>query len=135
MLPEYDSDKTLNFLLNLSRFTYKLHQNGVFHKDYSLGYILYKETQNDFEFALVDNNRMGFGPISFSKRMRNLVKLGLPVEHLIWIIKEYSRLLNADEVVSLERLFHYKRSELAQRQRKQMLKMNVISVLKSFCSY
>jgi serine/threonine protein kinase len=134
-LPEYNPDKTLKFLLNLSRFTYKLHQNGIFHRDYSLGNILCKESQNDFEFALVDNNRMSFGPISFSKRMRNLVKLGLPVEHLIWIIKEYARLQNADEVISLERLFHYKRSELAQRQRKQMLKMNVLSLLKSFCSY
>lgn len=135
MLPEYDPDKTLKFLLDLSRYTYRLHQNGIFHKDYTLGNILCNETENEFQFALVDNNRMRFGPISFSRRMRNLVKLGLPVEHLTWITKEYARLVNADEVVSLERLFHFKRSELALRQRKQTLKKNVISVLKSLCSY
>lgn len=122
MVSDWGSFITSELILELARYTFRLHQNNIYHIDYTLGNILFKLIDNQYQFALVDNNRMNFGPVSYEKGIKNLVKLGLPVEHLTLIAKEYARLGKADEIISLERLFPYKRSELWRRQIKQSLK-------------
>jgi hypothetical protein len=114
----------------LVNYTYQLHQNNIYPIDYTLGNILYKKIDGKYQFTLVDTNRMKFGPVSVEAGIRNFVRLGLPVETLAWLAKEYARLRQIDEIRSLERLFHYKRNEVEGRRMKQHLK-NMISSMKS----
>jgi hypothetical protein len=114
----------------LVNYTYQLHQNNIYPIDYTLGNILYKKIDGKYQFSLVDTNRMNFGPVSVEAGIRNFVRLGLPVETLTWLAKEYARLRHSDEIRSLERLFHYKRSEVEGRRMKQHLK-KMISSMKS----
>jgi hypothetical protein len=58
----------------LAQFTYRLHQNNIYYIDYTLGNILYKKKDGKYHFALVDNDRMDFGPISVEKGIKNLVR-------------------------------------------------------------
>jgi hypothetical protein len=115
----------------LLHFTYRLHLNNIYPIDYTLGNILYKKVDGRYQFSLVDTNRMTFGPVSVEAGIRNFVRLGLPVENLAWLAKEYANLRKVDEIKGLERLFHYKRNEVEGRRMKQQLK-NMISALKSF---
>jgi hypothetical protein len=106
-LPSYEQTTLLE---DLATFTYRLHQSHIYHGDYSIGNILYKRIDDRYEFSLVDNNRMRFGPINFERGIRTMGRLGLPAEQLVAIGKMYGRLSNVDEIVVMERLFHYQRS-------------------------
>ena len=106
-LPSYEQAALLE---DLATFTYRLHQSHIYHGDYSIGNILFKKLDGGFEFSLVDNNRMKFGPVNFERGIRTMGRLGLPAEQLVAIGKMYGRLWNVDEIVVMERLFHYQRS-------------------------
>ena len=121
---------TPEFMIELARFTYKLHQSNIYHVDYSLGNILFKKIDGAWQFALVDNNRMTFGPVSFHKGIRALVKLTLPVEFLTWIGKEYARLRKVNEIIAVAALFQYKRRHMLNRQMKGSMK-GIVAHLKS----
>lgn len=110
-------------LLNdFTQFTHALHQNNVYHGDYSMGNILFKKIDEKNEFSLIDNNRIHFGKISLEKGIRCLVRLELPLEDLAWIGKEYARLSGVEEIVGVERLFHYKRSRIQKDKRRKITK-------------
>ena len=79
-------------------FTYNLHKNCVYHKDYSAGNILvFKNEKNEYDFSLVDINRMEFKPINLELGLDNFAKLWLDSDNLQIIAKEYSLLANVDE--------------------------------------
>ncbi len=80
-----------------ARFTYKLHEQGIFHLDYSPGNILIKEENEDYIFKIVDINRMEFKPLDLDERLKNFAKLWAKDEDLKIIIKEYSKLIESDE--------------------------------------
>lgn len=111
----------------LAQYTYRLHQKNIYPIDYTLGNILYKKIDRTYHFSLIDTNRMKFGPVSVDAGIRNFVRLGLPVESLTWLAKEYARLRKIDEVRSLERLFRYKKSEVEGRKMKEYLKSMISS--------
>jgi hypothetical protein len=117
-------------MLDLARFTFLLHHNGIYHVDYNLGNILVDEGKYNTEFSLIDNNRMEFGPVPFRKGIKNMVKLGLPIEQLTWMAEEYARLSKEDESLSVETFFQFKKTELKKRQMKKSLKQ-FLGVLKS----
>jgi hypothetical protein len=75
------------------RFTYnKLHKNGIFHLDYSPGNTLITKTDGQFQFNIVDLNRMTFGPISFKKGLSNFCRLEVDHTTLGLIGREYALL-------------------------------------------
>ena len=79
-------------------FTYNLHKNRVYHKDYSAGNILvFKNEKDEYDFSLVDINRMEFKPIDLELGLDNFAKLWLDSDNLQIIAKEYSLLVNVDE--------------------------------------
>ncbi len=80
-----------------ARFTYKLHEQGIFHLDYSPGNILIKEENEDYIFKIVDINRMEFKPLDLDERLKNFAKLWAKDKDLKIIIKEYSKLIESDE--------------------------------------
>jgi len=100
-------------LVEFGRFTLRLHQHGICHRDYSPGNILVtkpsptksqvlkNDHSNLYMFQLVDLNRMSFGPLSDTQRMDNLRMLWADDRDMAVIVRGY-----ADEMgVSEERLF------------------------------
>jgi len=56
-------------------FTLQLHNNGIYHEDYSPGNILIKKEKKAFLFKIVDVNRMSFLTLSEKDRAKNFSKL------------------------------------------------------------
>jgi len=78
-----------NIFHAFAHFTYKLHQAGIFHDDYSPGNILIKKTKQDYEFKIVDVNRMQFAQLSKEQRAKNFSKLWAKNSDLETIGKHY----------------------------------------------
>lgn len=80
------------------QFTYNLHKNSVYHKDYSAGNILvFKNENHEYDFSVVDINRMEFKKIDLKEGLNNFAKLWLDEGSLELIAKEYAKLSNIDE--------------------------------------
>jgi len=74
-----------------AKFTFDLHECDIFHDDYSPGNILIKEIDNQYEFKIVDINRMSFNSLSEEKRAQNFEKLWALDEILEVMADEYMR--------------------------------------------
>ena len=69
-IPNYDK-----ILRAFTRFTYKLHENRVLFLDHSPGNTLIKINDDEFDFFLVDLNRMKFKNLDFNSRIKNFSRL------------------------------------------------------------
>ncbi|OCL89937.1 protein kinase family protein [Arcobacter porcinus] len=86
-----------NIFKAFAKFTFDLHNNHIYHLDYSPGNILIKKDNNDYIFKVVDINRMKFLNMNINLRMKNFSKLWINDEDLKVIIKEYAKLWEKDE--------------------------------------
>ena len=77
-------------LSDLARFTAGLHQKGIFHKDYSPGNILFGQTNDRYEFELLDLNRMRFCKISLKKGIKVFERLCLHDDMLQVVVQKYT---------------------------------------------
>jgi len=82
-----------------AKFTFELHEDNIFHDDYSPGNILIKETTEGYEFKIVDINRMSFNTLTEIKRAQNFEKLWALDEILEVMADEYTKFF---DVVSCE---------------------------------
>jgi hypothetical protein len=106
----------------LASLTYHLHQKNIFHVDYTLGNILHQVINGVNEFALVDNNRMKIGPISFERGVYNLVRLGLPDEDVVRIAEDYALLWKRTKEEGRNLILYYREKEWDKNIRKKQLK-------------
>ena len=86
-------------LKQFTHFTFNLHEKGIEFLDHSPGNTLVKKQQDgNYEFYLVDLNRMNFHTtMSFKTRMKNLSRI-TPSEAWVRIISsEYSKLYGKNE--------------------------------------
>lgn len=74
-----------------ARFTLALHNEGIFHNDFSPGNILIKKDNDNFIFKVVDVNRMTFITLSETMRAKNFSKLWAKEETLITMANEYKK--------------------------------------------
>lgn len=74
-----------------ARYSYKLHKLGIFHNDYNLTNVLYTQTDGEYNFALIDNNRMQFQAYTKRRGIKNLRRLNLPVDKLGIVGNEYAK--------------------------------------------
>jgi predicted unusual protein kinase regulating ubiquinone biosynthesis (AarF/ABC1/UbiB family) len=79
-----------------AKFTYEIHDKGVFHSDYNHGNILFKNNKGIYEFSLVDVNRMKFMTLNDSLRMKSLCRLATDLSTLKLIVKYYHKVANRD---------------------------------------
>lgn len=91
-------------------FTCNLHNEGIYHKDYSPGNTLVKKIDNGYEFKIVDVNRMIFKNLSLNERMKNFSKLCPKDKDMIFMAKEYAKLINEDENLCVKLALKYSRS-------------------------
>lgn|SRR5690554_2167514 len=85
-------DRT-EILRQFTHFTFKLHENNVNFLDHSPGNTLIIDKGNsEYEFYLIDLNRMRFEPMDFDKRMHNFRRLWLSKRMIRIMAKEYANL-------------------------------------------
>jgi tRNA A-37 threonylcarbamoyl transferase component Bud32 len=108
-----------DILVQWVRFTWsQLHRNGIFHLDYSPGNtLIYKGIEN-YDFAVVDLNRMEFIPVDFKKGIQNFRQLDTDEETLRLIAAEYARLCKEPAGKAISMLLRYDKSNKAYRRRK-----------------
>ena len=90
-------------LKQFAKFTYELHQKGVWHVDYSLGNILVTKEDDLYKFSLVDINRMQFKTISPYEGLKNFNKFWAKDDNdLVTLAVEYAKLAKLDEKKSVD---------------------------------
>jgi len=86
-----DKLDSTNKLFRFACFTAKLHQAGVYHFDYSPGNILIKNLpNNDYQFSLIDINRMKFKHVTKVDAYNNMSRLSSCSSVLCEIAKQYA---------------------------------------------
>ena len=108
-----------NILTQWVHFTWShLHQQGIYHLDYSPGNTLIKKEGDRYHFAVVDLNRMKFIPVGFEKGIQNFRQLDTDEETLWLIAAEYAALCGKPADRAIDLLLKFDRSNKAYRQRK-----------------
>ena len=77
-----------------TRFTYNLHEKQVNFLDHSPGNTLIKKVGNDYEFYLVDLNRMEFRSMNLEERIKNFAKLTIHKSLIEVMSDEYAKCSN-----------------------------------------
>ncbi len=111
-----------NVFKAFAKFTLELHENGIFHLDYSPGNILIKKDGSEYIFKIVDINRMQFKTLNLDERLKNFSKLWAKDNDLTIIIKEYARLLNAEEDECIKIALKYSQTHKDRKNTKKRLK-------------
>jgi len=114
------------------RFTYEnLHRNNIFHLDYSPGNTLICRKGNEFDFQIVDLNRMRFGPIDFARGLCNFRQLDTDRQTLELLAAEYASLCHKDAGKAMKILIDYDRKNKESRIRHGKFKKLIGSVFRS----
>lgn len=80
-----------------AQFVYQLHQQDIVHQDLSPGNILIKQNAQNYEFKIIDINRMIFKSPNFKQRAKNFNKLWANDDDLALILAEYARLAGLEK--------------------------------------
>lgn len=117
-------------LRQFTRFCFKMHEAGIEFKDHSPGNTLIKKTgENQYEFYLVDLNRMNFhDSMDIELRMKNLSRLTPKKEMVRIMANEYAKISGE----SSEKLFNLLWNFTESFQRKYHRKLNAKKKFKSF---
>ncbi len=105
-------------------FSYRLHEAGVYHVDYSPGNVLITEEAGHYDFSIVDVNRMEFIDFDDELRMKNLSRFSATEEDTQMIAAFYAEIagLNTDWAVARLHFYHGKHQEYLQ-QKKRLKKL------------
>jgi len=118
--PDHD-----NILRQFTRFSFELHQKGIEFLDHSPGNTLIKKnTEGNYDFFLVDLNRMNFhDSMDFDSRMKNLSHLTPKKEMIALMSNEYSKLYSAQtETEIFEKMWFYTNDFQERFAKKRLLK-------------
>ncbi len=90
-IPDYPDHE--NILRHFTRFSFDLHEKGIEFLDHSPGNTLIKKvSENQYQFYLVDLNRMKFhSAMDFDQRMKNLSRLTPKKEMIATMSDEYAK--------------------------------------------
>lgn len=78
-------------------FTFQMHQAGFLHLDYTPGNILIKENNSNFEFTIIDINRMKMGPVSWQVGASSLGKIYFKEPQMKIVSARYAELSKIPE--------------------------------------
>jgi len=118
-------------LIQWVRFTWQhLHQQGIYHLDYSPGNTLVRRNGQQYYFAVVDLNRMKFTTVNFEKGVQNFRQLDTDEETLRLIASEYASLCGEPAGKAIDILLRFDQQNKAFRRRKNNFKKNAGTILK-----
>lgn len=115
--PDYD-----NILRAFTRFTFELHEKGVQFLDHSPGNTLILKMETDYNFYLVDLNRMKFGAMDFEARMKNFARLSKYKSMVEVMSDEYAKCISKPKDEVFKMMWHYVKEFRAKVERKKKLK-------------
>ena len=111
----YDQQKLLNIVNDFAEYTYNLHKSGIFHYDYNVGNILFREVGGKYKFTVIDLNRIVFSHEINSKRIKGLKGLGFPLPLFSIFIERYTKLAGFDTEIFFGALLFNRGINLTQR--------------------
>lgn len=92
-----DAEKRKQLCHEFIQFTYELHRNGIYQKDYNSGNILVRREGAHYRFSLVDINRMRFQHHpTFVEAMTSFDQMGLGIPHFTVLVPLYAKLAGED---------------------------------------
>ncbi len=104
-------EKRNSVLRQFTQFTFRLHESGVNFLDHSPGNTLIVEsTPGNFDFYLIDLNRMRFESMDFEKRMKNFRRLWLSKKMIVIMAEEYAKLYGKSVEETKELMTKYSRA-------------------------
>jgi len=121
LLDDNFADKE-KILKAFARFTLELHNNDIFHKDYSPGNILIKKENDNLIFKIVDINRMGFFKLDLDTRLKNFAKLWMSDKDLTIVAKEYAYLIKEDKNKCIQKALKFSQKHKNKINMKKRLK-------------
>lgn len=115
-----DRNKIIKAYTNL---IFQLHENGIIFIDNASGNFLIKKTGENFQFFLVDLNRMNFyESIDIDKRLINFERLTNDLETIKIISAEYARLSGNSAEFCLKKIVDFTNKKAFKRKVKKILK-------------
>jgi hypothetical protein len=105
--------------------------NGIFHLDYSPGNTLINKKEGDYEFNIIDLNRMKFREISFVLGLKNFRQLDTDLTTIELIAKEYAKLNGKDSKTSIELLTKFHLENVHSRHPHMKMKQSIRKLFKS----
>lgn len=105
-----------------TRFTYELHEKQVQFLDHSPGNTLIRLNKGDYQFFLVDLNRMNFKELSFEERMKNFSRLTPHKEMVEIMASEYAKVSEMPEQEVFQKMWFYTEEFQRKFQKKKELK-------------
>jgi tRNA A-37 threonylcarbamoyl transferase component Bud32 len=122
--PEYPNAE--NILRQFTKFTWKLHEKGVYFKDHSPGNTLIVQHEKEYSFFLVDLNRMSFFELDFEARMKNFSRL-TPKKEMVQIMSDAYAKLSGDNFEKVfEKMWFYTQQFQEKFHRKKRLKQKLL---------
>jgi hypothetical protein len=107
LVQQKDYPQWEEILRAFTRFTYELHEKGIQFLDHSPGNTLIRLNGGDYQFFLVDLNRMNFKSLSFEERMKNFSRLTPEKEMVAVMASEYAELSNKPKAEVFEKMWGY----------------------------
>ena len=80
-----------------ARFTARMHDAGIYHLDYSPGNILYDQINGNWQFEIIDINRLYFGHISSRQGCKNFCRLWGKTDFFEVLAPAYAQARQIDE--------------------------------------
>ncbi|MCT7447126.1 lipopolysaccharide kinase InaA family protein [Aliarcobacter skirrowii] len=117
-----DFPRKEEILKSFAKFAYTLHNNGIYHLDFSPGNILIKEENDEFIFKIVDINRMKFLNMNLNLRMKSFSKLWAKENDLKIIAKEYAKILQIEDKTVIEKIIYFTKKDKKIKNMKNMLR-------------
>lgn len=108
-----------------TRFTFNLHEKGIHFLDHSPGNTLIKADNGDYQFYLVDLNRMVFKPLDIKTRIKNFSKLTVHKSMIEVMSDEYAKCIGVDYTEVFDLMFKYTKSFQDKYYRKNRIKKNL----------
>ena len=108
-------DEGKKILRAFAAYAVRLHESGILHEDLSPGNIAFQVDGEKVDFSLFDINRMKFGPIAWSKCLRNFCRVTTSPAVLSLIVSEYARLRRWDADSSVKTALRAQRRFFARR--------------------
>jgi hypothetical protein len=116
-IPNYE-----HILRAFTRFTYKLHEKGIQFLDHSPGNTLIQLNNGDYQFFLVDLNRMKFKSLDFKTRIKNFSKLTIHKSMIEVMSDEYAKCTGEDYNKIFNLMWHETQAFQEKFCRKKLLK-------------
>ena len=115
-----------NILRQFTKFTWQLHEKGIYFKDHSPGNTLIIKNDDTYSFFLVDLNRMSFFELDLDDRMKNFSRL-TPKKEMVEIMSDaYAKLSGGDFKTIFEKMWFYTNQFQEKYHRKKRLKQKYL---------